>query len=46
MDYKDMSEEKLDEAMEEKYGPNWNQYTVDGDDPMVQEYFDRISRGM
>ena len=40
-----MSDEELRHHIAEKYGEKWDASSVDVQDPIVAELFDRISRG-
>ena len=43
--YKNMSDDKLWECLEAKYGKTWDWTSLDKNDPLVEEYFRRISMG-
>lgn len=42
---KTMSDEELRSLIAEKYGDKWDASSVDAQDPIVAELFDRLARG-
>lgn len=42
---KTMSDEELRRLIAEKYGDKWDASSVDAQDPIVVELFDRLARG-
>ena len=42
-DYKEMSDDEIWEEIEKKYGKNWDPKNFEDDDPLKNEWLDRVA---